>query len=111
VADPEARRIFPVVDKIIRGAGAMEMNATLQLYDGRWVPVLPGDEACATRRIWDPGTGEDHALRYLLSLRGGNYILDDAALIDKKELIGRFDGVPNERSGSGPCVGAGADRQ
>jgi hypothetical protein len=42
VADPEARRIFPVVDKIIRGAGAMEMNATLQLYDGRWVPVLPG---------------------------------------------------------------------
>ena len=42
MADPEARKVFPMVDRIIRGAGVLEMNATLERQDGRWVPVLPG---------------------------------------------------------------------
>ena len=42
MADPEARKVFPLVDKIIRGAGAREMSATLEQRDGKWVPVLPG---------------------------------------------------------------------
>ncbi|HTY51211.1 MAG TPA: hypothetical protein VMB48_16105 [Steroidobacteraceae bacterium] len=41
MADPEARRVFPVVDRIIRGQGALLMTATVQLREGRWVPVLP----------------------------------------------------------------------
>jgi hypothetical protein len=40
--DPEAQRVFPIVDRVIRGAGSQIMTATVQLKDGLWVPVLPG---------------------------------------------------------------------
>ena len=42
MSDPEAQKVFPVVDRIVRGAGILMMTATVQLRDGRWVPVLPG---------------------------------------------------------------------
>lgn len=42
MADPAARRVFPIVDRIIRGAGSFQMSVTVQLRDGSWVPVLPG---------------------------------------------------------------------
>jgi hypothetical protein len=42
MADPEAQKVFPVVDRIIRGQGNLLMSATAQLQDGRWAPVLPG---------------------------------------------------------------------
>jgi hypothetical protein len=42
LSDPEAQKVFPIVDRIIRGAGTQIMTATVQLKDGRWVPVLPG---------------------------------------------------------------------
>jgi hypothetical protein len=42
MVDPEARKVFPVVDRIIRGEGKALMTATLQAQDGKWVPVLPG---------------------------------------------------------------------
>ncbi len=40
--DPEARKVFPVVDRIVRGEGKVLMTATVQAQDGKWVPVLPG---------------------------------------------------------------------
>ena len=42
LADPQARQVFPVVDRIIRGEGRLQLTATLELRGGRWVPVLPG---------------------------------------------------------------------
>jgi hypothetical protein len=42
MADPEAQKVFPVVDRIIRGQGKLLMSATAQLQDGKWVPALPG---------------------------------------------------------------------
>jgi hypothetical protein len=42
MTDPEARKVFPVVDRIIRGEGRMLMSATVAFKDGQWVPVLPG---------------------------------------------------------------------
>jgi len=42
MADPEARKVFPVVDRIIRGAGNVLMTATLRAQNDTWVPVLPG---------------------------------------------------------------------
>jgi hypothetical protein len=42
LSDPAAQKVFPIVDKIIRGAGTQIMTATVQLQDGHWVPVLPG---------------------------------------------------------------------
>ena len=42
MADPEAQKVFPVVDRIIRGQGNLLMSATAQSQDGRWTPVLPG---------------------------------------------------------------------
>jgi hypothetical protein len=39
--DPQARQIFPVVDRIIRHEGNMLMSATVRLQDGKWQPVLP----------------------------------------------------------------------
>jgi hypothetical protein len=42
MVDPEARRVFPVVDRIIHGEGNALMTATLQVQNGKWVPVLPG---------------------------------------------------------------------
>jgi hypothetical protein len=42
MADPEARQVFPIVDRIIRGQGTLLMSATVQqLPDGKWVPALP----------------------------------------------------------------------
>jgi len=41
MSDPQARRIFPVVDRIIRHEGNMLMSATVRLQDGKWQPVLP----------------------------------------------------------------------
>jgi hypothetical protein len=42
MADPEAQKVFPVIDRIIRGQGKLLMSASAQLQDGKWVPVLPG---------------------------------------------------------------------
>jgi|HubBroStandDraft_2_1064218.scaffolds.fasta_scaffold94893_1 hypothetical protein len=42
LSEPDARKVFPVVDRIIRGAGTLEMTATVQQQNGKWVPVLPG---------------------------------------------------------------------
>jgi hypothetical protein len=42
MVDPEARQVFPVVDRIIHGEGNALMTATLQVQNGKWVPVLPG---------------------------------------------------------------------
>jgi hypothetical protein len=42
MTDPEARKVFPVADRIIRGAGNVLMTATLQAQNDTWVPVLPG---------------------------------------------------------------------
>jgi hypothetical protein len=42
MVDPQARRVFPVVDRIIRGQGNLLMSVTVQAQDGNWVPVLPG---------------------------------------------------------------------
>jgi hypothetical protein len=42
MVDPEARKVFPVVDRIIHGEGNALMNATLQVQNGKRVPVLPG---------------------------------------------------------------------
>lgn len=41
MADPDAQRVFPIVDRIIRGDGSRMMSATVVLEDGKWVPVLP----------------------------------------------------------------------
>jgi hypothetical protein len=42
MADPQARQVFPVVDRIIRNQDNMLMSVTVELQDGKWVPVLPG---------------------------------------------------------------------
>jgi hypothetical protein len=42
MADPDARRVFPVADRIIRGQGNLLMSVNVQWRDGNWVPVLPG---------------------------------------------------------------------
>ncbi|MGA2191410.1 MAG: hypothetical protein ABSH33_23080 [Steroidobacteraceae bacterium] len=42
MADTEARRVFPIVDRIIRGQGNLLMSVNVQLRDGTWRPVLPG---------------------------------------------------------------------
>lgn len=42
MSDPEARRAFPIADRIIRGQGVMLMSVTVVLRDGNWVPVMPG---------------------------------------------------------------------
>jgi len=43
LSDPEARKVFPMVDRIVRGAGTLMMTATVQLQDdGHWTPILPG---------------------------------------------------------------------
>jgi hypothetical protein len=39
--DPQARLVFPVVDRIIRHEDNMLMTVTVQLQDGQWRPVLP----------------------------------------------------------------------
>ena len=42
MADPDARKAFPVADRIIRGQGNMLMSVTVRFEHGKWVPVLPG---------------------------------------------------------------------
>ncbi len=42
MADSGARQVFPIVDRIIRGEGKLQMTATVELKDGQWMPVLPG---------------------------------------------------------------------
>jgi hypothetical protein len=42
MVDPEACQVFPVVDRIIHGEDNALMTATLQMQNGKWVPVLPG---------------------------------------------------------------------
>jgi hypothetical protein len=42
MADPQAREVFPVVDRIIHGEGTLLMSATVQLQGDKLVPVLPG---------------------------------------------------------------------
>jgi hypothetical protein len=42
MADPQARQAFPVADRIIRNQGNMLMSVTVELQDGKWMPVLPG---------------------------------------------------------------------
>ena len=42
MADPQARRAFPIVDRIIQGRGNFLMTVTARLQDGNWVAVLPG---------------------------------------------------------------------
>jgi DNA-binding PadR family transcriptional regulator len=42
MADEDARKVFPVVDRIIRGQGYLLMTVNVQLKDGKWAPVLPG---------------------------------------------------------------------
>jgi hypothetical protein len=42
MTDPEARKVFPVVDRIIRGQGDLLMSVAVRLQHGRWVAVLPG---------------------------------------------------------------------
>jgi hypothetical protein len=41
MADPQAREVFPVVDRIIRNQDNMLMTATVELRDGKWMSVLP----------------------------------------------------------------------
>jgi hypothetical protein len=41
MSEPEAQKVFPIADRIIRGDGSMMMSATVALQDGKWVPVLP----------------------------------------------------------------------
>lgn len=41
MSDPQARQVFPVVDRIIRNEGSMLMSVNVRFQDGRWQPVLP----------------------------------------------------------------------
>jgi hypothetical protein len=41
MADPQAREVFPVVDRIVRNDGNLLMSVTVRLQDGKWQPVLP----------------------------------------------------------------------
>ena len=41
MSDPEAQKVFPIVERIIRGDGSLMMSAAVALQDGKWVPVLP----------------------------------------------------------------------
>jgi hypothetical protein len=41
MSEPEAQKVFPIADRIIRGDGSMMMSATVALQDGKWVPILP----------------------------------------------------------------------
>lgn len=41
MADPQARAVFPVVDRIIRNEGNLLMSVNVRLENGKWEPVLP----------------------------------------------------------------------
>jgi hypothetical protein len=42
MSEPEAQKVFPIVDRTIRGEGSRMMSATVALREGKWVPVIPG---------------------------------------------------------------------
>jgi len=42
MSDSDARKVFPIVDRIIQGQGKLQMTATVEWRDGQWVPVMPG---------------------------------------------------------------------
>jgi hypothetical protein len=42
MSEPDAQKVFPIADRIIRGDGVMLMSATVALQDGKWMPVMPG---------------------------------------------------------------------
>ena len=42
MSEPEAQKVFPIVNRIIRGEGSRMMSATVALREGKWVPVMPG---------------------------------------------------------------------
>jgi len=42
MSEPEAQKVFPIADRIIRGDGVLMMSATVALQDGKWMPVMPG---------------------------------------------------------------------
>ena len=42
MSDAGARKVFPIVDRIIQGEGKLQMTATVQLQEGKWVPVVSG---------------------------------------------------------------------
>lgn len=41
MADPQAREVFPVADRIIRNEDHLLMSVTVRLENGQWRPVLP----------------------------------------------------------------------
>lgn len=42
MADPQARQVFPVADRVIRNQGNLLMSVTVAQLDGEWLPVMPG---------------------------------------------------------------------
>jgi hypothetical protein len=42
MSDSDARKVFPIVDRIIQGQCKLQMTATVEWRDGQWVPVMPG---------------------------------------------------------------------
>jgi hypothetical protein len=42
MSEPDAQKVFPIADRIIRGDGVLMMSATVALQDGKWKPVMPG---------------------------------------------------------------------
>jgi hypothetical protein len=41
IRDPEARKVFPMVDRIIQGEGTMQLQQQFRLANGRWIAVIP----------------------------------------------------------------------
>ena len=42
MSEPDAQKVFPIADRIIRGDGVLMMSATVALQNGKWMPVMPG---------------------------------------------------------------------
>ena len=41
VQSPEARRVFPLVDRLMIGEGTTTLEQRFELHDGRWAPLDP----------------------------------------------------------------------
>jgi hypothetical protein len=39
--DPEARKVFPMVDRVIQGEGTAQLQQLFRLTNGRWIAVAP----------------------------------------------------------------------
>ena len=39
MTDPDAQRVFPMLDRVIKGDGSMQLEERLRLADGTWVPA------------------------------------------------------------------------